>query len=123
MKVKGIESAPNRVLDFWLLRTGSVAGKAIAHARETRSRQRRIRGVLIIGLLAALALAPMALADVDDQKDQNTKEQAHRNARKALRKGAFEQAANFYNDLITRDAQEDRKSTRLNSSHSSISYA
>ena len=103
MKVKGIESARHSVPGFWFL----VAGYFLMGGdSQTRNQKRGTRNFLVICLLAALALAPIALADVKDQKDQNTKEQTHRNARKALRKGDFERAANFYNDLIARDAQD-----------------
>src|SRR5436853_2454856 len=103
MKVKGIESARHSVPGSWFL----VAGYFLLGGdSQTRNQKRGTRNFLIICLLAALALAPIALADVKDQKDQNTKEQTHRSARKALRKGDFERAANFYNDLIARDAQD-----------------
>ncbi|MEN3332837.1 MAG: hypothetical protein V7641_2202 [Blastocatellia bacterium] len=106
MKVKGIESVRRSVSGSWLLVSGSFLAETDSHPRTTRNQKRGTRNFLIIGLFVALALAPLALADVKDPKDQNTKEQTHRNARKALRKGAFEQAANLYNDLITRDAQD-----------------
>jgi tetratricopeptide (TPR) repeat protein len=106
MKVKGIESASNAVPDSCLLTPGHLAGKASGHAQKTRNQQRRISRFSIIFLLATLALAPIALADITDQKVQASREPTHRDARKALRKGDFEQAAKVYNDLIIRDAQD-----------------
>lgn len=106
MKVKGIESAPNSVPDSWLIGSGSLAGIASAHAQTTRNQQSRIASFLVIGLLILLALAATALAEVKDQKAPSSREQTLRDARKALRKGEFERAANFYGDLVNRDAQD-----------------
>jgi tetratricopeptide (TPR) repeat protein len=101
MKVKGIESAVNAVADPGWLASGSPTGRVCAYAQRAGNLQRRIRIFLVIGLLAALAST--AFAGVSDQKVQTTREQALRDARKALRKGDFDRAANFYKDLIAGD--------------------
>lgn len=106
MKVKGIESASNRGPVSGLPRPGRLAESARAYARKTGNPPRSLRSFLVIFLLATLALAPLTFADVKEQKPQDVKEQAHREARRALRKGDFERAATLYDELINRDGQD-----------------
>ena len=101
MKVKGIESAANAVGGP---ASGLPTGRAGAYNQRAGNPQRPIRIFLAIGLLAALASA--VFADVADQKVQTTREQVLRDARKAMRKGDFERAANVYKGLIAGDAQD-----------------
>jgi len=106
MKVKGIESARPSVLASWFCVSNGFAATACAQPQTAGKRKRRTRSLLLYGLLATLVLIPIARADVADQKAQAVREEALRDARKALRKGDFERAANTYANLINHNAQD-----------------
>ncbi|HKP11609.1 MAG TPA: aspartyl protease family protein [Blastocatellia bacterium] len=106
MKVKGIESARRPISDFrflvpafWFLSQDE---------REPANESRRKRTFLIACLLALSVLVPTALADAiaAAPQAQITREQTYRDARKALRKGDYEQTLNLYKDLMARDGQD-----------------
>jgi tetratricopeptide (TPR) repeat protein len=107
MQVKGIESVPCSISDSQSPAAVSSPADDGARLRTVSIRKRGAIHILIILLLATLLLPPVALADTgDSQQDQASREQAFRNARKALRKGEFEQAANLYSCLIARNPQD-----------------
>ena len=97
MKVKGIESVRHPLP--LLFSRGE---------RETGNRKPGIRRFLILVLLALSALASVAMAQTATPQDQSAREQTLRDARKALRKGDYDQVVNLYKALIALNAQDIR---------------
>jgi tetratricopeptide (TPR) repeat protein len=112
MKVKGIESVQPAVssTEMRFARGDSsflVQVFSFTTRQEPRNQKSVMRTLLALVLLALSALATVASAQTTaPPQDQSTREQALRDARKAMRKGDYEQAANLYKDLIARNEQD-----------------
>ena len=62
--------------------------------------------LLVIMLALLLAAAPYSAVASADDKDSDKIEDAHREARKAMRKGKYERAGEIYQSLLGKNAQD-----------------